>query len=88
MGVFGVVETGQYIELAPNSAARGLLGEFRIRNQGKKPHNFVLLGKKTQPIRPGGEASFALVFLSRGAFPYQSTLDKGKKGFDGVFNVT
>ena len=87
MGVFTVVETGQYIELASHAAARGLTGEFTIRNQGKKPHNFALLGKKTNAIRPGGSATFALVFLSRGSFPYQSTLDKGKKGFAGVFNV-
>jgi hypothetical protein len=88
MGVFTTVETGQYIELASNSAARGLIGEFTIRNQGKKPHNFALLGKKTQSIRPGGVASFALAFLARGSFPYQSTLDKGKRGFVGDFNVT
>jgi hypothetical protein len=68
-------------------ALRGEIAYFVIRNQGKKPHNFAVLGKKTRTIRPGGTARFHLPLTRRGKFPYLSTLDKGKKGFQGVLTV-
>jgi hypothetical protein len=68
-------------------ATRGQIAYFVIRNHGKKSHNFAVLGKKTKPIRPGGKAHFHLTLARRGAFPYQSTVDNGKKGFRGIFKV-
>lgn len=72
---------------AAYSALRGEVAYFIVRNRGKKAHNFTVLGKKTKPIRPGGNARFHVTLLRRGNFPYQSTLDSGKKGFKGVFVV-
>jgi hypothetical protein len=66
---------------------RGEIAYFTVRNRGRKPHNFVALGRKTPNLRPGGKATFHLVLTARGAFPYESTLDKGNSKFRGVFTV-
>jgi hypothetical protein len=58
-----------------------------VRNLGKKPHDYGVLGKKTPKLSPGGRAVFHISLVHRGNFPYQSTLDKGKAGFRGVFTV-
>jgi hypothetical protein len=87
--MFDEIETGGQVGLVPARGA-GLRGEvaiFRVQNKGKKPHDFALLGKKTGRISPGRRGSFALVLLRRGSFPYQSTLDRGKPGFRGLFIV-
>jgi hypothetical protein len=68
-------------------ALRGEVAYFVVRNRGKKPHSFAVLGKKTKPIRPGHSVRFHVVLTKRGSFPFQSTLDAGKKGFRGVFTV-
>ena len=69
-------------------ALRGEVAYFVVRNHGRKPHNFTVLGKKTKTIGPGGHARFHVALLRRGSFPYKSTLDGGKKGFRGVITVT
>ena len=68
-------------------ALRGEVAYFVVHNRGRKPHTFAVLGKKTKPIRPGGNARFHVVLTKRGSFPFESTLDAGKKGFRGVFRV-
>lgn len=68
-------------------ATRGEIAYFVVRNMGKKPHDFTVLGKKTKTIRPGGAARFHVVLNRRGSFPFHSTLDKGKKGFSGQLKV-
>jgi hypothetical protein len=70
-----------------NSAARGNVAVFQVSNNGKKPHNFEVLGFKTPTIHAGRKYSFSVQLLKRGGFPYESTLDKGKS-FRGVFDVS
>jgi hypothetical protein len=67
-------------------AMRGQMAYFVIHNQGKRKHNFTVLGRKTKAIPPGKTARFHLVLKQRGKFPYRSTLDKGKQ-FSGVLAV-
>ena len=69
--------------VAAVSAKRGQIAYFVIRNHGKKPHNFVLLGRKTKSIQPGAAARLRFTLLGRGTFVFQSTLDKGKTNFRG-----
>ena len=59
---------------------------FLISNRGKKLHNFTVLGKKTPLIKPKHTARLVVNLLSRGAFPYRSTVDKGPR-FRGHFIV-
>jgi hypothetical protein len=73
--------------LQPGQVKRGQIAYFVITNLGKKRHDFTVLGKKTKVIPPGKKAHFHLTLMTRGAFPYQSTLDKGKAGFRGVLTV-
>jgi hypothetical protein len=66
--------------------SRGQIAYFTVQNLGKKPHDYVVLGKKTPKLSPGAKARFHVSLVRRGNFPYQSTLDKGK-AFRGVFTV-
>jgi hypothetical protein len=79
--------TGEPALVMASSVVRGQRAVFIVRNLGKKPHDFALLGKKTRTLSPGGKAQFAVNLLTRGAFPFESTLDKGKTGFRGRFIV-
>jgi hypothetical protein len=65
---------------------RGDYVAINVINAGKKAHNFVFLGKKTKWIKPGRTAHLFLTALTRGSFPYRSTLDKGPK-FRGYVTV-
>jgi plastocyanin len=67
--------------------ARGAIVTFQVYNNGKKAHNFTLLGKKTKTIKPRKWARFTVTLLTRGRFPFKSTLDKGKLGFSGFYTV-
>ena len=73
--------------VAVKSAARGNVVVFNVRNRGKKPHNFVVLGYKTPTLRAGRQYSFSVELLRRGGFPFKSTLDNGKS-FRGIFTVS
>ena len=64
-----------------------MIATFLANNLGKKPHNFTVLGKKTKTILPGHQARFTITLTYRGQYPYRSTLDKGKKAFQGIFTV-
>jgi plastocyanin len=66
--------------------ARGAIVTFQAYNNGKKPHNFSLLGKKTPNIKPKHWGHFTVTLLTRGRFPCGSTIDKGP-GFHGFFTV-
>jgi hypothetical protein len=65
---------------------RGDYLSFNIFNRGKKVHNFTIFGKRTPPIKPGRKAHLFAQALTRGTFPYRSTLDKSKT-FRGTFTV-
>jgi hypothetical protein len=56
---------------------RGDYVSINILNRGKRVHDFTVFGKKTPPIKPGGKAHLFVRAVSRGSFPYRSTLDKG-----------
>jgi len=87
--MFDELSTGGQTGLVParGGGLRGNVAIFSVRNVGKKRHDFAVLGKKTPPLAPGRRDSFAVMLLRRGSFPYQSTLDRGKPGFRGVFIV-
>lgn len=86
--IVGVTITDKSITVLGNSQeARGVIATFLANNLGKKPHNFTVFGKKTKTIMPGKQARFTVTLTYRGEFPYRSTLDKGKKAFEGVFTV-
>jgi hypothetical protein len=86
MYLYGLVE-GTPTSEVERAALRGQLATFIVRNRGKKPHNFVVFGRKTRTLSPGGKAHFTVPLVHRGAFPYESTLDKGKAAFRGFFTV-
>jgi hypothetical protein len=65
---------------------RGDFATFIVVNRGTKPHGFAFLGKKFPALSPGHKARFSRSMITRGAFPYRSTTDKGK-AFQGVFPV-
>ena len=49
-----------------------------ILNTGKKAHNFTIFGKKTKTIKPGGKAHLFADTVTRGKYPWASTLDPGR----------
>jgi hypothetical protein len=65
---------------------RGDYVAINVINRGKKAHDFVFLGKKTKRIEPGRTAHLFLTAVTRGSFPYRSTLDKGPR-FRGHLTV-
>jgi hypothetical protein len=87
--MFDILQTGGQTGLVParGGGTRGEVAIFTVRNTGRKPHDFAVLGKKTPVLRHGRKAVFSLVLLRRGSFPFQSTLDKGRPAFRGVFVV-
>src|SRR5260221_5656175 len=85
--VIGVVITDQIVNVFEGAhAPRGSTIIFLISNRGKKLHNFAVLGKKTPLIKPKHTARLVVNLLSRGAFPYRSTVDSGSR-FRGHFIV-
>ena len=71
----------------PSEVQRGQVARFNILNVGKRLHNFTVFGKKSPTLKPGGKWVVVVPLVRRGAFPYASTLDKGKRGLKGVFLV-
>jgi len=65
---------------------RGDFMSFNIFNRGKKTHDFTIFGKKTPPIKPGKSAHLFAQALTRGNFPYRSTLDRSR-AFRGYFTI-
>ncbi len=82
-----LVYEGQPAQVVAQVLQRGQLATFEVTNKGKRPHNFAAFGKATPKLAPGGKGHFKLVLLRRGRFPYESTLDKGKRGFRGTLTV-
>jgi hypothetical protein len=74
-----------YIE-SLQGIVRGDTALFIVRNKTKQSQDFSLLGKKTPPIKPGGEARFTVVLAHRGAFPYSSG-PNGQKRLKGSLVV-
>jgi hypothetical protein len=56
---------------------------FRIRNIGKKTHNFIVGTYATNPIRPGQFDDFAVSFPNFGKYSYRCTLNclHSQRGF-------
>lgn len=85
--VIGVILSDQSVNVFEGAKApRGSTVIFLISNRGQKVHNFEVLGKKTPLIKPKQGARLVINLLSRGAFPYQSTVDKGPR-FRGHFVI-
>lgn len=59
---------------------------FRIRNIGKKQHNFIIGDWKTNPIAPGQFDDFAVNFDDYGKYLYRCTLNCPKTA-RGYINV-
>ena len=87
--MFDEISTGGQTGLVParGGGVRGQVAIFSVRNTGKLPHNFGVLGKKTGTLSSGRKSVFAVALTRRGVFPFASTLDKGKPAFHGVFTV-
>ena len=66
-----------YGDLVPVSGPiqRGSDMSFTVLNSTKKAQNFKIMGSKTGLIKPGQKAHLHVVFISRGKFPYESTLE-------------
>jgi hypothetical protein len=84
LGVDGQPEPNT--SMAVTGVPRGGYVSFTVFNRGKKVHNFTVFGKKTPQIKPGGQAHLFSPANTRGAFTYQSTLDKGA-AFRGTLTV-
>jgi hypothetical protein len=74
------------LEVMPGPVPRGDYLSINIVNEGKKAHDFTILGKKTPRIRPGQRAHLFLTLLRRGNVLYRSTLDNGPS-FRGYITV-
>lgn len=67
---------------------------FRIRNVGKKTHNFIIGDHATNPIKPGQFDDFAVSFNDFGKYHYRCTINctKTQSGYvtvkRGNFNGT
>jgi hypothetical protein len=94
-----VTITDTKIVVSDNEATRGEGVDFYVKNTGKKPHNFVLVGDTAIGLAHEGLGTPVLlpkktwvlqVFMDiRGDLPYKSTLkaDKSKPGMKGTFTV-
>jgi mono/diheme cytochrome c family protein len=75
------------ISLSAKSAPVGTV-TFVVKNAGKLVHNFRIGGKTTKPLTPGKTAELVVTFKVAKAYPYLSTLPRGKtKGLKGVFKT-
>jgi hypothetical protein len=84
---FSLAEGGN-LRIVPTGSRvpRGDYATFKVFNEGKKAHDFTLLGRTTQRIKPGALAKFNIFLKARGTFRYTSSLDRGKK-FRGFLSV-
>ena len=95
-----VTITDTRIIMSDHEAARGEGVDFHIKNIGKKPHNFVLIGDRAIGLAREGLGTPVLlprktwvlqVFMDlRGDLPYRSTIktDRTKPGMRGTFTVS
>ena len=61
---------------------------FRVVNAGKRPHDFVIAGKKTPTLAPGRSATLTVVFSKAGSFTYSSSVaGQAAHGMKGVLTV-
>jgi hypothetical protein len=94
-----VTITDTKIIVSDTSATRGDGVDFHVKNIGKKPHNFVLVGDNAIGLAREGLGTPVLmpkktwvlqVFMDiRGDIPYKSTLraDRTKVGMKGTISV-
>jgi len=95
-----VTITDTRIIISDDSANRGEGVDFHVKNIGKKPHNFVLLGQQAIGLAHEGLGTPVILpkktwvlqtFMDvRGELPYKSTLraDRAKPGMKGTFTVS
>jgi plastocyanin len=64
---------------------------FKVKNNGKEPHNFVFLSginKGTALILPGKTKSITIVFKKKGSYTYECTVgEHAEEGMLGTFLV-
>ena len=64
---------------------------FKVKNNGKEPHNFVFLSginKGTALILPGKTKSIAITFKKKGTYTYECTVgEHAEEGMLGTFTV-
>jgi plastocyanin len=85
---FSVLGQGDSLKIMPQGSRvpRGDYATFTVFNEGKKPHDFTILGRTTGTIKPGRRSNFNILLKTRGTFRYSSTLDRGKT-FHGFLSV-
>jgi uncharacterized cupredoxin-like copper-binding protein len=61
---------------------------FTVVNKGETAHNFVIAGKKTPMIKPGGSAKLRVVFKKKGSYAFKCSVDgHARLGMKGSFGV-
>jgi hypothetical protein len=80
-------DLGANLAVLKGPVPRGDYLSFNVYNQGKKPHSFAILGKKTPAIKPGHKVHLFTTATTRGNFLYHSPLDESKsfRGYLAVF---
>jgi len=74
--LFNGRDSGSTLDTMSGPIPRGDYITINVYNRGRRKHNFTLFGKKTPSIKPGGKAHLFAIAVSRGRFPYRSTLDR------------
>jgi hypothetical protein len=67
---------------------RGVVLSFVVKNKGKKPHRFSIMGHTTRTVAPGktGRTTF-IVFNTRGKFLFFDPLHKKSKTLRGYLRI-
>ncbi len=85
--VVNVVITDESITVDRRRAKRGLIAEFRIRNEGAKNHNFIFGDERSAIVKPGQRAKLIVDLDFRGEHVYRTTVNCGGARMHGTFTV-
>lgn len=85
--VVNVVITDESINVDLRRVKRGLIAEFRIRNDGAKNHNFVFGDERSAILKPGETLKLIVDLDFRGEHVYRTTVNCGGARMHGTFTV-
>ena len=78
-------------KLSTRSVSKPGIVIFKVKNNGKEPHNFVFLSginKGTALILPGKSKSLTVTFKKKGTYTYECTVgEHAEEGMLGTFIV-
>lgn len=81
-----VTLTDSAIRIDKKTVQRGDVGVFRVRNAGRRQHNFIIGIHHTRVLPPGGRATLVVDFGIRETILYRTAVYP-KPGMTGVFHV-